>query len=151
VIERALKRKIPLFGVCLGHQGIGEYFGGELGVLGTPMHGKPSLIRHAGKSILAGVPSPFPAGRYHSLYVKRESLPKDLEIRGETEDGVIMAMADAADRIRAIPPGVDPHVEERERAAPDRQHLHGVFGEAAVVMARSASRDRRESWGAARR
>jgi anthranilate synthase len=93
VIERALRRNIPLFGVCLGHQGIGEYFGGELGVLDTPMHGKPSPIRHEGKGVLKGLPSDFPAGRYHSLYVKRESLPKELEVRAQTEDGLIMAMA----------------------------------------------------------
>ncbi len=93
VIERALARNLPLFGVCLGHQGIAEYFGGSLGVMETPMHGKPSPIHHEGQGVLAGLPSPFPAGRYHSLYVKREDYPSVLEVRAQTADGLIMAQA----------------------------------------------------------
>jgi anthranilate synthase len=92
VIERALARQIPLFGVCLGHQGIGEYFGGSLGVLPTPMHGKPSPIHHDGTGIFQDLPTPFTAGRYHSLYVHRETLPAELEVRAQTEDGLIMAI-----------------------------------------------------------
>jgi anthranilate synthase len=92
VVERTLQRNIPLFGVCLGHQGIGEYFGAKLGLQDVPVHGKPSPILHQGTSIFEGLPSPFNAARYHSLYVIRESLPPELEVLAETEDGMVMAM-----------------------------------------------------------
>jgi len=93
VVRRALERGLPLFGICLGHQGIAEYFGGHLGVLETPMHGKPSPIRHDGRSVFRGLPSPLNAGRYHSLYVRRETLPAELEVLADTDDGTIMALA----------------------------------------------------------
>ena len=93
VIGRALERNLPLFGVCLGHQGIAQHFGGELGVMDTPVHGKPSDISHGGRSILAGLPATFQAGRYHSLYVLRESVPAELDVVAETADGMIMALA----------------------------------------------------------
>jgi len=92
VARRALARGLPLFGVCLGHQGMAEVFGAKLGVLDTPVHGKPSRIRHRGTYIFKGLPEPLTAGRYHSLYVIRESLPAELEILAETDDGVIMAL-----------------------------------------------------------
>ena len=92
VVESTLRRNIPLFGVCLGHQGIGEYFGAKLGVQDVPVHGKSSQILHQGKSIFEGLPSPFNAARYHSLYVIRESLPPELEVLAETGDGMVMAM-----------------------------------------------------------
>ena len=98
VVERTLQRNIPLFGVCLGHQGIGEYFGAKLDLQDVPVHGKPSRIFHQGASIFAGLPSPFNAARYHSLYVIRESLPPELEVLAETEDGMVMAM-----RHRSLP------------------------------------------------
>ena len=91
-VQRALARNIPLFGVCLGHQGMAEGRGARLGVLDTPMHGKPARIHHDGKGLFAGLPSPFSAARYHSLYVIRESLPPELEVSAESEDGVIMAL-----------------------------------------------------------
>ena len=92
VAQQALARGIPLFGVCLGHQGLAEVFGAQLGVLDTPMHGKPSRIRHQGTHIFKGLPQPLNAGRYHSLYVIRESVPAELEILAESEDGVVMAL-----------------------------------------------------------
>jgi anthranilate synthase len=92
VARRAMARKLPLFGVCLGHQGMAEVFGGKLGVLETPVHGKPARILHAGGSILAGLPSPFTAARYHSLYVRQDTLPPELEVLAESDDGVIMAL-----------------------------------------------------------
>jgi anthranilate synthase len=98
IAELALRRGIPLFGVCLGHQGLAEVFGARLGVLETPMHGKPSAIHHDGRGIFTGLPSPFTAARYHSLYVVRESLPPELEVSAETEDGTIMAL-----RHRSLP------------------------------------------------
>jgi anthranilate synthase len=92
IVRRALERNLPLCGVCLGHQGMAEHFGGSLGVLETPVHGKPALIHHREQSILAGLPNPFPAARYHSLFVRKEGLPPDLEILAESDDGVIMAL-----------------------------------------------------------
>jgi para-aminobenzoate synthetase component 2 len=86
----AFKGKIPILGVCLGHQAIGQAFGGEVIRADQLMHGKTSEIHHDGKTIFAGLPSPFTATRYHSLIVKRETLPSDLEISAETSDGIIM-------------------------------------------------------------
>jgi anthranilate synthase len=91
-IGEALKRKIPLFGVCLGLQGIGEYFGGKLGVLDYPMHGKPSQVNMLGGRFFQGLPAKFTAGRYHSLFVERSSLPRELVVTAETDDGVIMGI-----------------------------------------------------------
>ncbi len=84
--------KVPILGVCLGHQSIGEAFGGD--VIRAPylMHGKTSMIHHDGKTIFAGLPNPFEATRYHSLIIKRETLPSVLEISAWTEDGLIMGV-----------------------------------------------------------
>ena len=86
------KGKIPIFGVCLGHQSIGQAFGGDVVRAENLMHGKTSAIRHTGKGVFEGVPSPFTATRYHSLIVKRETLPDCLEITAETEAGEIMGL-----------------------------------------------------------
>jgi para-aminobenzoate synthetase component 2 len=86
------KGKIPIFGVCLGHQAIGQAFGGEVVRAENLMHGKTSEIHHTGKGVFAGLPSPFTATRYHSLIVKRETLPDCLEITAETETGEIMGI-----------------------------------------------------------
>ncbi len=86
------KGKIPIFGVCLGHQSIGQAFGGEVVRAEKLMHGKTSAIHHDEKSIFAGMPSPFTATRYHSLIVRRETLPDCLEITAETDEGEIMAL-----------------------------------------------------------
>jgi len=83
---------IPVFGVCLGLQGIVEAFGGELGVLGYPVHGKPSCVIHHGAGVFRGLPDRVKVGRYHSLYAIREKLPECLEITAESEDGVIMGV-----------------------------------------------------------
>ena len=91
-IGAALARGLPLFGVCLGLQGVVEYFGGRLGTLGYPMHGKPSGIRWRGGRLLSNLPERFEAGRYHSLFGERETLPECLEVTADTEDGVIMAI-----------------------------------------------------------
>jgi anthranilate synthase component 2 len=92
----AVKRKIPLLGVCLGHQAIGEALGGNVIRAANIMHGKTSLIFHDNHGIFRDVDNPFLATRYHSLIVERESLPQTLTIRAWTEDGVIMGM-DAED------------------------------------------------------
>lgn len=91
VIER-LGGRVPLLGVCLGHQCIGHVYGGRVVRAGRLMHGKTSLIRHRGQGVLAGMPEPFEAIRYHSLLVERESLPADLEITAETDEGEIMGL-----------------------------------------------------------
>lgn len=89
---RELSGRLPVLGVCLGHQCIGQAFGGQ--VISAPeiMHGKTSLVRHQGQGVLAGLPDPFQATRYHSLVVQRTSLPPSLEITAEAGDGVIMGL-----------------------------------------------------------
>ena len=88
----AFAGKIPILGVCLGHQSIAEAFGGDVVRNYRLMHGKTSMIRHDGKTIFAGLPNPFEATRYHSLIVKRETLPACLEISAETDEGEIMGI-----------------------------------------------------------
>lgn len=83
---------IPILGVCLGHQAVGAAFGGRVVRADKIMHGKTSNICHDGKTIFRDLPQNFPATRYHSLIVERESLPADLEISAETEDGTIMGL-----------------------------------------------------------
>ena len=82
----------PLLGVCLGHQAIGVGFGGRVDRGPEPVHGKASAIFHEGAGILAGMPSPFEGGRYHSLVVLRDEVPDDLEVTAWTEDGLVMAV-----------------------------------------------------------
>jgi anthranilate synthase/aminodeoxychorismate synthase-like glutamine amidotransferase len=84
--------KVPVLGVCLGHQSIGDAFGGDVVRAPQLMHGKTSFIHHNGKGIFQGMPNPFIATRYHSLIVDRETLPEHLEITAETEDGIIMGL-----------------------------------------------------------
>ncbi len=92
VVRQAVLLGIPVFGVCLGLQGVVEAFGGELGVLDYPVHGKPSTIRHRGIGVFEGLPAEFQVGRYHSLFARRETFPACLEITAETADGVIMGV-----------------------------------------------------------
>src|SRR3954453_3219724 len=82
----------PILGVCLGHQCIGQVFGGDVVRAGQVMHGKTSLVHHTGAGILTGLPDPFEATRYHSLAVSRSALPDVLEITAETDDGTIMGL-----------------------------------------------------------
>jgi len=84
--------KIPILGVCLGHQAIGQAFGGKVIRAPEIMHGKTSQISHDGKTVFAGLPNPFPATRYHSLIVERSTLPDCLEISATTSDGLIMGL-----------------------------------------------------------
>lgn len=84
--------KIPILGVCLGHQAIAEAFGGDVVRNYRLMHGKTSMIQHDGKTIFAKLPNPFEATRYHSLIVRRETLPLSLEISAETKEGEIMGL-----------------------------------------------------------
>ncbi len=85
--------KIPILGVCLGHQVIGQAFGGKVIKAPYPVHGKTSLIYHSGKGVLSGIPSPFEATRYHSLVVERKSLPQELEVTAWSSDNLVMALS----------------------------------------------------------
>jgi anthranilate synthase component 2 len=99
--------EIPILGVCLGHQAIGQAFGGKVVRAKRVMHGKVSSVRHDGKGVFAGIPDAFAATRYHSLAVERESLPACLEVTAESEDGEIMGL-----RHRSLPvEGVQFHPE----------------------------------------
>jgi anthranilate synthase component II len=91
VIEHFAGRR-PVLGVCLGHQCIGQVYGGEVVRAPRIMHGKTSLIRHDGTGVFAGLPEPFEATRYHSLVVERSSVPPDLEVTAWTDDGTVMGL-----------------------------------------------------------
>ncbi|MGO8738418.1 anthranilate synthase component II [Rhodoblastus sp.] len=90
---RVASPRIPIFGVCLGHQAIGEAFGGEVVRAPQPVHGKIAEIFHDGETVFHGLPSPFKATRYHSLVVRRESLPTELAATAHTGDGLIMGLS----------------------------------------------------------
>lgn len=92
LIAAAANAGVPLFGVCLGHQSIGQAFGGKVVRAPQPLHGKISSIHHDGSGVFAGLPSPFRATRYHSLVVERSSFPADLHVSAWSEDGLVMGL-----------------------------------------------------------
>ena len=91
-IIRRFAGRVPLLGVCLGHQCIGHVFGGEVVRAPRVMHGKTSMIHHDGKTIYQGLPNPFEATRYHSLIIRRETMPRCLEVTAETDQGEVMGV-----------------------------------------------------------
>jgi anthranilate synthase/aminodeoxychorismate synthase-like glutamine amidotransferase len=99
---RRFRGKIPILGVCLGHQCIGYVYGGLIKRATLPMHGKESVIFHDGQTIFRGIKSPLVGGRYHSLVIAPESVPETLEISAKTEDGVIMGVRDRRNAVEGI-------------------------------------------------
>ena len=93
MIKYCAEEKIPLFGVCLGHQAIGVAFGATVSRAPELLHGKTSQVTHQGKGVLINLPSPFTATRYHSLAIEKQTLPDEIEVTGSTDSGVIMAIA----------------------------------------------------------
>jgi anthranilate synthase component 2 len=115
----AAARDIPIFGVCLGHQSIGEAFGGQVVRAPLPVHGKLASIGHEGKTIFAGIETPFQATRYHSLVIDRASMPDVLEAVAKSDDGLVMAVSH-----RSLPVhGVQFHPESILS-----QHGHRILG-----------------------
>lgn len=102
MINYCAENSIPLFGVCLGHQAIGEAFGATVSRAPELLHGKTSQVIHNGSGVLANLPSPFTATRYHSLAVERDTVPSVLEITGSTESGVVMSMRHATLPIEGV-------------------------------------------------
>ena len=101
-IIKELHKEIPILGVCLGHQCIGEVFGAEVINSGVVIHGKTSMIYHDGKSIFTGIKNPFEAARYHSLILKKDTVPPILEITARTEDGIVMGVRHKNYRLEGI-------------------------------------------------
>jgi len=101
-VVRYFRRKIPILGVCLGHQCIGYAYGGVIKRAAVPVHGKTSLIFHDGETVFEGLPSPLVGGRYHSLVIDEEALPASLEVSARTEAGEIMGVRDRKDVVEGV-------------------------------------------------
>jgi len=101
-VIRYFRGRIPILGVCLGHQCIGYVYGGRIKRAALPMHGKESLVYHDGQTIFRGLPSPFKAGRYHSLVIDTASVPSTLEVSAKTGDGVIMGVRDRRNAVEGV-------------------------------------------------
>ena len=118
LVKRSARESLPLLGVCLGHQAIGQAFGGIIGRAPRPMHGKLSVIEHDGNGVFRAIPSPLRATRYHSLTLCPGSVPGCLEVNSRTDDGIIMGV-----RHRELPiHGVQFHPESIES-----EHGHGIL------------------------
>jgi para-aminobenzoate synthetase component 2 len=101
-VIRNFRGRIPILGVCLGHQCIGYVYGGLIKRAILPMHGKESIVHHDGATIFQDIPSPITVGRYHSLVIDTESVPAALEISAKTDDGVIMALRDRRHAVEGV-------------------------------------------------
>jgi anthranilate synthase/aminodeoxychorismate synthase-like glutamine amidotransferase len=137
LVRAAARSRVPLLGVCLGHQAIAVAFGARVGRARTLMHGKASLVRHDGTGVLAGIPSPFEAMRYHSLVVEREGLPGSLRVTAWSDDPVgaseVMAMAHEDVPVH----GVQFHPESIGTSV-GRQILRGFVGLCGLPLAPAA-------------
>jgi len=101
-LVRRFSGRVPILGVCLGHQAIGEAFGGRVARAPELMHGKMSLISHDGRTIFAGLPNPFPATRYHSLIVEDDGLPACLEVSATSPNGLIMGLRHREHKVEGV-------------------------------------------------
>jgi anthranilate synthase/aminodeoxychorismate synthase-like glutamine amidotransferase len=101
-VIRELAGKVPILGVCLGHQCVGEVFGGRIAKAPIPVHGKSAAVRHDGRTVFRGLPNPLQAGRYHSLVVDPDSVPPDLEVSARTDSGVIMGLRHRRFRVEGV-------------------------------------------------
>jgi para-aminobenzoate synthetase component 2 len=101
-VVRYFRGRIPILGVCLGHQCIGYVYGGLIKRAGVPVHGKESLIFHDGETVFRGLPSPLVGGRYHSLVIGAGSVPASLEVSARTEDGVVMGVRNRRDVVEGV-------------------------------------------------
>lgn len=101
-VVRYFRRKIPILGVCLGHQCIGQVYGGVIRRAPVPMHGKVSLIFHDGDTVFRGLPSPLVGGRYHSLIIEAETVPASLEVSATADTGEIMAVRNRRDMVEGV-------------------------------------------------
>ncbi len=101
-VVRYFRGKIPILGVCLGHQCIGYVYGGLVRRADLPMHGKESAVYHDGRTIFRGLPSPLVAGRYHSLVIDAASMPSTLEVSAKTKDGVVMGVRDRRNAVEGV-------------------------------------------------
>jgi anthranilate synthase/aminodeoxychorismate synthase-like glutamine amidotransferase len=131
-VVRRLGSRIPLLGVCLGHQCIGAAYGGEIVRARAPMHGKPSRIHHGGQGIFAGLPTPFTATRYHSLVIAPASLPPSLVVTATSEDGEIMAVQHSEHPVFGVQFHPESVLTEHGYRLLDH-FLHGVPAEPRVV------------------
>ncbi len=148
-IIRQLAGEVPILGVCLGHQSIGYAFGGEIVRAKRLMHGKTSEVRHDGKGVFAGLPQPLRATRYHSLVIRRESLPKDLLVTATSEDGEIMGV-----RHKRFPlEGVQFHPESilTEGGLSFFPGARGSRWSSSALPGRRPSRPERGRWGSSSR
>jgi len=137
----AIGRSLPIFGVCLGLQGIVEYFGGALDTLATPCHGKPSTVRVLGGRLFGGLPAEFTVGRYHSLHARRSELPLSLNVTAETADQVIMAIEHRELPIAAVQFHPESVMTLREEIGmPIIAAMLSVLGASAVLSAPAAAR-----------
>lgn len=129
MVHACAETRTPLLGVCLGHQAIGQAFGGAVVRAGEIVHGKPGAMRHDGTGVFAGLPSPFSATRYHSLVVRRDDLPGDLVVNADLEDGTVMGL-----RHRTLPiHGVQFHPESIAS-----EHGHALIGNFLALVPEAA-------------
>ena len=124
-VVRQLGDRIPVLGVCLGHQCIGAAYGAEIVRAGRPMHGKPSRIHHQAQGLFAGLPSPFTATRYHSLVIAPASVPPELKVTATSEDGEIMAVQHASNPVHGVQFHPDSVLSEQGYRLLDH-FLHGI-------------------------